>query len=462
MSSQDFLSNGTLDRVETFIDDCIVDDELPGLSLSIVDTEGVRYTNGFGARTLSTNAPMTADTLYGIGSCTKSFTALAILQLVERGEIELDDPVNEYLSIYEDAPGNPITIHELLCHASGMPSDATAVALITRYVTGKSKPTPLSSADDFERHVRSSLDTRAVDREDPFFYYNSGYTVLGEIIETVSGQPYRKYLREKVLEPLGMHRSTFSKETFDTAEDAMTGYYREDGELVEGAFPHDDVIDAPGGLISSVNEMARYLRMQMNGGTLDGTRLVDEESVATMHDTYTTRETRLDGTTQEYGYGWMIQDFLGDRLVEHGGTITVSTGYVGFLEDAGIGVAIGCNTASDIHPMFVGPAVLAILSGEEPTAVPFFALREKLQRIAGSYESHRSLVEAEVEPDGGTATLSMLDQEFSLHPTSTDPQDLQFETVTAAGADTPVEFSPNEDGNLDLYFQRWRLQGTDD
>lgn len=461
MSSQEGLSDEIVGRVESFVDDCLVDDALPGLSLAIVDKNGQRYTNGFGARNLSENTPMTPDTLYGIGSCTKSFTSLAIMQLAEQGGLNIDDPIDEYLSYYEDAPGDPITIHELLCHGSGMPSDGTAVALITRQISEQTKPTPLSGADDFRRHVESSVNKRVVDEFEPFFYYNSGYTVLGEIIEVVSGEPYRKYLRKNVLDPLSMDRSTFDSEVFSSTTDAITGYYKKENELIEGEFPHDEIIDAPGGLLSSVNEMGRYLRMQMNRGELDGKRVVSEEAVDRMYEPYTTRETRLDGTTQEYGYGWMTQKFLDDRLVEHGGTITVSTGYVGFLKQRGIGVTIGCNTASDIHPMFVGPAILAIVSGEDPSVVPFFALREKLDRVSGTYESHRDLVEAKVEATGGTVTLSMLDQEYSLYPTSTDPDDLTFKTVTAAGADAKVEFRPDNQGKLNLYFQRWRLQQTD-
>ncbi|MFC5279571.1 serine hydrolase [Halorubrum rubrum] len=461
MSPQRHPSEQTLDRVERFIDDRLVDGGVPGMSLAIVTEDGHRYSKGFGARDLSENAPMTSDTLYGIGSCTKSFTALGIMRLAEQGALDVSDPVTEYLPVYEHVPGDPITVHDLLCHGSGMPSDATAVALITRHVTGKSSTTPLSSADDFRRHVESSLDTRVTDESDPFYYYNSGYTVLGEVIEAVSGTEYREYVRKNVLDPLGMDRSTFDGEAFDGTDDAMSGYYRDDDDLIEGGVPHDRVIDAPGGLLSSVDEMGRYLRMQMNGGTLDGERLVSEDAVATMHEPYTTRETRLDGTEVEYGYGWMLREFLDDRLVEHGGTVTVSTGYVGFLEEAGIGVAIGANATPEVHPMYVGPAVLAILSGRRPSAVPFFALREKVDRIAGVYESHRGLVEAEVEPAGGTATLSMLDREFSLHPTSTDPDDLTFETVTAAGAREPVEFGPTGEGGVDLRFQRWRLQRAD-
>lgn len=457
MSTPETLSAETRERIETFVNKCLIDDDLPGMSVALVSDNEVVYADGFGARDLSENAPMTPDTLYGIGSCTKSFTTLGILQLVEEGALDIDDPVSDYVSVYDDAPGDQITIHDLMCHGSGMPSDATAVALITRYVTGDPTPTPLSDYDDFARHVEESLDTRAVERDDPFFYYNSGYTVLGEIIGTVSGKPYREYVRNEILNPLDMDQSTFDRETFEDDDDAMTGYYKDDGDLAEGDFPHDQIIDAPGGLLSSVREMANYLRMQMNGGELDGERLVTADGAAAMHTPYTTREVRLDGTAQEYGYGWMIQDFLGDRLVEHGGTISVSTGYVGFLEDANLGVVIGCNTASSIHPMFVGPAILAIASGENPTEVPFFALREKAEAVTGTYESHRGLVEATVEQNGAELTLSMLDQQYGLHPTSTDTDDLTFETMTPSGATAPVEFERNGD-DVDLFFQRWRLQ----
>lgn len=460
MPTRERFSDSTRERVEAFVDDCMIDDDLPGMSVALVSEEDVLYADGFGARDLSENAPMTPDTLYGVGSCTKSFTALAVMQLAEDGALDIADPVSDYVSTYDDAPGAPITLRDLLCHGSGMPSDAMAAALISRYVTDEPTATPLSDSDDFARHVERSLDARVVERDEPFFYYNSGYTVLGEVIEAASGKPYRTYVREEILAPLGMSRSTFDEEAVEADEDAMTGYYEDDGELTEGAFPHDRLIDAPGGLLSSVRELANYLRMQLNGGTFDDARLATEESVAAMHAPATTRETRLDGTTQEYGYGWMSQDFLDDRLVGHGGSISVSTGYVGFLAEAGLGVAVGCNTSSSVHPMYVGPAILAIASGDDPTAVPFFALREKTEAVAGTYESHRGLVEATVERNGATLTLSMADQQYGLHPTSTDADDLTFETVTPSGGSASVEFEESGDG-LDLFFERWRLRRTD-
>jgi CubicO group peptidase (beta-lactamase class C family) len=454
------LSEAARKRVESFVDDCAVEGNLPGVSLAVVSADdGLRYANGFGARNLERNRPMTADTLFGIGSVTKSFTTLAVMQLVEDGALAVDDPVSDYLSVYDDAPGEPMTVHELMCHGSGMPSDASAVALIRRYAGLDGDPVPLSDADDFDRHVESSVDDRVLDREEPFFYYNSGYTVLGRLIEAVSGRPYREYVGERVLDPLGMERTTFDREAVADDDDALTGYVTDDDGQTEAAFPHDPVVDAPGGLLSSVRELAPYLRMQMNGGGLDGERLLGEDLVESMHAPYRTRETRLDGTEQEYGYGWMSREFLGDRLVGHGGTITVSTGYVGFLKDAGLGVAVGCNTASDVHPMDIGPAVLAILSGEAPESVAFFGLRSKVEAVAGTYESHRGVVEARVERAGGGARLSLSDREFSLHPTSADPGDLTFETVTAAGNREPVEFRRTDDG-MELYVKRWRLRRT--
>lgn len=457
MPTHELISDSAIGRIECFIDRCLVDGGIPGLSVALVSPDEILYSNGFGAANLSQNKPMTPDTLYGIGSCTKSFTTLGILQLVEDGELDLHDPVSDHIDLYTDAPGDPITIHELMSHGSGMPSDATAVALISRAVMDESMTAPLSSTADFSRHVNDSVDWRTTEEETPFFYYNSGYTALGEVIEAVSGQPYREYVQEQILAPLGMTRSTFEREAFDDDDDGMTGYYEDDGELTKGSFPHDRIIDAPGGLLSSVRELSTYLQIQMNGGEHDDSRLVTEESISAIHSPYTTREVRLDGTNQEYGYGWMIQDFLNDRLIGHGGSISVSTSYVGFLEETGIGVCIGCNTSSTIHPMYIGPAILALVDGNEPTTVPFFALREKAERVTGSYASHRNLVEATVERNGPRLSLSMMGQQYSLHPQTTDSTELVFETVVPSGGTAEVIFSETDDG-FDLFFQRWRLR----
>jgi aminopeptidase YwaD len=119
------------------------------------------------------------------------------------------------------------------------------------------------------------------------------------------------------------------------------------------------------------SDLGNYLSFQRDGDF----ELISPDLLDESHTAHATRQTYLDGTEQGYGYGWMTRPFLGDTLIEHGGSLGVSTAYVGYLDDADIGVALACNDAPEIHPQFVGPAVLATLRGEAPAdATRFYAL----------------------------------------------------------------------------------------
>lgn len=149
------------DDVDAFVTDWLSDERIPGAALGVVNcTDGtVRHAEGYGARNLASNAPATPKTVYGVASVTKSVTALAVLQLVERTRLDLDDPITDYLDRYGDL-AEPPTVHELLCHASGMPSDGASVVLIARGMGAAPAEVPLSSDGDLNRHVASALADR--------------------------------------------------------------------------------------------------------------------------------------------------------------------------------------------------------------------------------------------------------------------------------------------------------------
>lgn len=474
------LDDSTRRRIDTFVSDWLSDADVPGAGLAIVDPDGVQYATGYGARDLEAGDPVTPDTLFGIGSCSKSVTSLAVQQLAERGAVDLDDPVNQYVDRFE---GEDITLYELLTHTTGMPSDGMAVARIARRTGAAPATAPTTSRDDFARLLEDTTEDRVTDRE-TFFYYNSGYTVLVDLVEAVSGRPFREYVDAHIFTPLGMDRTTYSEAAFEADGDAATPYYRDpdEGELTAGGFPFGDLIDGPGGIVSSANELGHYVRAQLRGGDLDGARVVGEEALETAHGAHATRQRFLDGSRQEYGFGWMRQPFgVGDAaddgaaddevdtLVGHGGSVSVATAFLGWLEDAEVGVALACNTSADPHPMHVGAAVLAIATDREPkAAVPSYALDAKLGPLTGTYESVHGIMTAEVTREGGTLALDMETdlggQSFTLVPNSLDDDDLTFHTVSGAGAELPVHFERDDDGNVrDLFVQRWRLKkGGDD
>lgn len=452
------LDRKTITAIERCVADWLAEERVPGASLALVDADGRLYDEGFGSRDLRTNTPATARTLYGMGSVTKSVAALTISRLVEDGALSFEDSVSDYVSYYADAPGEPVTIHDLLTHTSGYPSDGSSVALIARQLDVDHTPIPLGSGDGVRRHIAGAAD----ERDEGFFYNNAGYTVIGAVIEECTGEPFATSVREAVLDPLEMERATFSSEAL-AANDAMTPYRMDDGPVAD-AFPFDEYKHAPGGLLAPVSEMGRYLRLYLNDGTLDGVRIVTPQTIGQLTDGRTLRKTGLDGRKQRYGYGWMTEEFLGDRLVSHGGNVAVSTAWVGYLTDREIGVALACNTTPTIHPTALGMSVLALLCEEEPRAVvPAIGLREKTEAVTGTYQSYRAVATATVERCGGglrlLLTTDLSEQEFNLVPETTDPDEYSFYTVTTSGNKLPIEFETTDNG-MDLFVERWRLHRT--
>lgn len=461
MDQQPDIPTAAIAEAEQFMSDWVADDRIPGATVSVFDPDGIRA-SAFGARHLPSNVPATPDTLLGIGSCTKSFTGIAVLQLAEAGKLSINDSVNEYVDAYADAPGDPVTIHELLTHSSGLPSDGMATALISRMMGLGSFEVPLSSEGDFHRHIAGALNDRATHLDDPFFYYNSGFTILGEIIEELTGKRYATYVEEEILDPLGMERSTFAREAFESDDNTMTPYYKEDGSLTAGHFPFDELIHAAGGMLSSVQELARYGQMQLNGGSLDGERILPEGRIEEARTPASQRERLVDGTAQEYAYGWMVREFLDDTLVCHGGGAGVYNAFIGYLKSAELGVAVQCTSTPETHPMHAGPGVLATLLGGDPMdAVPHLALKDGLPTLTGEYASYRGIMEATVEQMGGSLTLQagsnrMGEIELPLVPANIGGDVWEFTTVEASGAEVPVRFETAGD-NIDLYYQRWHL-----
>ena len=446
--------------VESFVAEWLSDERIPGAAVAVVDPDGTLYAEGFGARNLERNEPTTPDTLFGVGSSTKSLTAVAIMQLAEDDALSIQDPVSEYVPHLDDAPGDPVTVRELLTHTSGMPADGSAVPLATRSLGLGHIEVPLSSKDDFRRHVEGSVDRRVTDRE-TFFYYNSGYTMLGEVVEAVTGDSYAEYVTEHVLDPLGMARSTFDREDFEDDDDAMTPYVKQDESSTEAGFPFDPIMQAPGGLVSSVREMGDYTRMLMNGGSLDGETLLSLPSVDAMRTGVVESGVYVDDRTVEYGYGLTTEAFLGDTLVNHGGAVVVSNFWFGYLEDAEVGVTVACTTTPETLPGDVGAGVLAILQGADPVdAVPHFELTAALDAVTGSYETYRDIGSATVERDGGTLTFTqetgLGGQELSLTPETLEDDLLVCSTVLGSGRRETVRFE-RDGGDVTCFFARSRF-----
>ena len=462
----DEACEAAIEFIERVAPDLMEKERIPGLSIAVIKNGDVVYTGGFGARNVEQNLPATRDTLYGIGSCTKSFVALAIMQLAKQGKISLDDPASKYTPLKIGRPCKPITIRHLLSHSSGIPSLGTSTIALQRGI-GVDVWIPWGGVEDFYRHVNGAGDEIAADPGERFFYLNAGYRILGHVIQEASGLRFDEYITEKILRPLKMGRTTLSKAVYMKDKDRMTPYRRdENGKPVPTEFPYPNVEDNPefafiaaaGGVISSVVDLTNYLKMNINMGVFMGAELIDEDSLEEMWTPHAERSRNHFGS-YGYGYGWGVtEDFLGSKMVSHGGSILVSTAHLALVPEHGAGVAMASNIAGFPHAP-VAQGILAALMGHDPAkTIPTLRIWERMRTLTGSYETYRGLAKAEVASRGGL--LYLVQKGFDTDAaTPLIPEDDMLESdrfyILSEGVRQPVEFVIGPE-KIDLYVERNR------
>jgi CubicO group peptidase (beta-lactamase class C family) len=279
---------------------------VPGASLVIVRDDQIVHLQGFG-RADHTGRAMTAQTPTMIGSLTKSFTAVAIMQLVEQGKVELDAPVRRYLpwfSVADPAAAAQITLRHLLTHTSGL-SGREGVASLTREDTGP---------DAIESIVRALASAELVHPVGSAYEYaNVNYAVAGLIVETVSGQPYEEYVQQQILAPLQMGQSFPSPEAarpFGLAE----GHQYWFGQARPSELPYPRGLLPAGYLVSSAEDMGRYLIAHLGGGQVGEAQILSPEGVAELH-----RPAFAIDEGLWAGLGWGVADIEGVRVLQHSG-----------------------------------------------------------------------------------------------------------------------------------------------
>lgn len=431
------LEASTEQRIDRFLDDQLVEHDGPGASLAVFDADDILYATGFGTRNLDETAPATADTLYTAASVTKTVTAVAVLQLVDHGDVALDDEIRAYVDPLSDAPGDPITVGELLSHSSGMPRDF--VAQFEADETGEERWS----------YVDGAADQRLTDRP-RYMYYNSGYFLLAELLEAVDGRPYDRYVAEEVFAPLGMDRAGVGPDALEDP-DAATGYERTDDGLEPADVDHD--AGASGGLVASARHLGALLRCVLNGGRYGGERLLSADLVDEM---CRRQSPTLPGDgTKAYGYGWELDELLGERLVGHRGGIGVSGGYVGLLPERGVGVAMAYNAVGQPTVPY-GQAALALAAGADPReAVPLLDVNDAIETVTGTYTAYRDAMTVTVERGpAGTVEVSLPFASFTAGPDAVETEPHVFSFRTGGGGDWLAEF--RDDGReLVLSTGKW-------
>ncbi len=228
---------------------------VPGLAYAVVADGEITSAGGRGVVKLGGDRRVTPDTPFVAGSISKSFTALAVMQLVEAGKIDLGAEISDYLDGFSDRPAGPVTIRQLLSHTSGF----------STLQGNGSRPDATGEKDELARWADQLAQvTPAYEPDQKWAYSNANYVILGRLIEVVSGQEYQAYVAANILEPVGMAHSFVADG--EIHESMATGHRPWFGTRLP--FPENatDRATAPiGGIIASANDLALYLSMMMNG-----------------------------------------------------------------------------------------------------------------------------------------------------------------------------------------------------
>jgi len=304
-SSQIIIPQTKVEKIESLLNEYYKFKVFNG-SILVAEGGKVIYKNGFGFANMEWNIPNTPDTKFRVGSVTKQFTAMLIMQLVEEGKLKLDVPITTYIPDYPKDKGDKITIHHLLTHTSGIPNY-----------------TSLPTLNDFMRDPITPLDLVKIFWDLPldfepgekFSYSNSGYIVLGYIIEKVTGESYEDVLKEKIFEPLGMKNSGYDHTEVIIPKRA-SGYDKVGTDYFNTSYLDMSVPYSAGSIYSTVEDL--YLWDQ----ALYTEKLLSKNYLDKMFIPYAKPP-----FAEGYGYGWALDkkhiDNIDDSLniIEHGGTI---------------------------------------------------------------------------------------------------------------------------------------------
>ena len=391
---------------------------IPGVALVIVKDGQVIYSKGLGYKDFEKKVPVTADTQFAIGSATKAFTALTVLMAQDEGKLSLDDSPKKYLPyfhMYDPETDKNIAIRDLLSHSSGL--NRTDLAMIT----GK-----LSRAELIE--VAAQAKPTAKLRE-KFQYQNLMFVAGGEIAATVEKTTWDQLILNRILKPLGMTNSSLSIAQLEKASDRSFGYnYNFDTKETE-RLPYREIAQvAPAGSInSSANDMAQWLKFVLNGGTVNGKRLVSENGFGE----WIKPQMRIspDGKFS-YGLGWFLQEWKGKKVVQHGGNIDGFNSMVAMVPEEKLGFVLLTNVSAsslgaDMMPVvwenILGDAAADVIKpvvAESKVAVPEGGAAKEL---VGEYVLTQANVTVEVKESNGAVTFNIPGQQpYTLKATGKD------------------------------------------
>lgn len=368
---------------------------VPGLAVAIVKDGETVLAKGYGVREVGGAAPVDEHTLFAIASNTKAFTAAALAMLVEEGKLSWDDPVRDhlpYFQLYNPFVSQEMRIRDILSHRSGL---GTYSGDLLWYGTGY-------SAEDVVRRARF-LEPAGPFRAS-YGYTNLMFIAAGEIIAAASGMSWQTFIETRILDPLRMARTVTSVEDLASIENVATPHKNR----TDGVFPVDwynwDAMAAAGGIISSVSDMARWMKLRLNHGEWNGVSLFSEGSSWDMWTVHTplqlsagARRSQPSMHFRGYGLGWSLNDLHGRLIASHGGGYDGMFSRVVLVPEEGLGIVVLTNSMTSVSTAIANTILDAYL---EASAQDWSgSMLERWRSAREGFEARQARFEKERDPE---------------------------------------------------------------
>lgn len=349
--------------IDTILQKILKDRKAVGFAVAVVKKDKIIYAKGFGYRDEQQKLPVTPNTLFAIGSCTKAFTSSLMGLFNKENKLEYDKPARDYLpalQFYNNELNNGVTVRDLMCHRTGLPRHDYSWYLFNS-----------DSRDSLLQRIKYQEPTAPL--RQTWQYNNFMFLVQGMIAEKLSGKSWEKNIKEKIFTPLGMTSSNFSIHDLAKAPDASLGYTLYKDSIIRKTEYYDINAMGPAGSInSSVNEMSNWVITWINGGKFNGKEVLPAAYAKEAMSSQMVMSSGLpdpeipDAHLANYGFGWMISSYRGHYRVEHGGNIDGFSASTSFYPNDSIGIIVLVNQNGSAVPGLVRNTIADRLLKEKP------------------------------------------------------------------------------------------------
>ncbi|CAN5614364.1 serine hydrolase [soil metagenome] len=348
-----------LKDLEPYVNKALKAHGVPGVGVAVIQDGKVILVRGYGVKAVGKDDPVTADTLFAIGSVTKSFTVATIAMLIDEKKMKWDDPLRKHLPTFKLSDrtlNDEVTLRDVLCHRVGLPRND-----LVWYGAPFDRDAILDKLPlmKYEGKIRSE-----------FVYNNILYLAAGQAAAAAGDKSWDRLIEQKIFKPLGMTTANTSIKAFTKDSDVATPHNKHLGKPVTIPWRNIDNAGPAGSINASAKDMAEYVKFHMAKSKVNGKRLIERETFDEIHKPTILLpkgpiEINPGARTRAYGLGWMVSDFHGHTWIEHGGNIDGMTASVMFLPEKKLGVVVLANLNGSLLPETLGMDILDRLLGEE-------------------------------------------------------------------------------------------------